>query len=450
VNKASKLISGLGLSCASLFLAVGCEPPAETGPKFLPNKVYALRWEVESEVDLTSTLKDIQVVLEDSFGTAAEPKVPKFFTDNEDFKEILNLDKLKRACGADPAVPRVEAVYVKNCINCHAWEGSGRGPGSAGVDPYPRDFRAGVFKYKSTQRLAKPLKSDLIKTVKYGLAGSGMGAYDKLTDTELDDVIEYVVYLALRGEFERKLLDYSATEMDLTVDDKGNVADRWVVAEGDVLKVNSAQQEIIDEILEGIATSWVESKDQLVEVTRPTDIPVLEKTPASWDEVTANPELLASVTKGKEIFLGQAAVCSSCHGPGGLGDGRTTDYDDWTKEWTARINVDPTDQDAIIPFLLRGALPPKTIKPRNLRVDAFRGGRTPENLFIRLRHGIANAPMPAITPVASPEEPGVMEKDLWHVINYVLAMPVEPKPWPTAPVAPPAEATPAVQDAAAE
>lgn len=433
-----RFIATFGFSCLSLLFTLGCEPPTQTGPQFLANRVYALRWEIESEVELDPTLADIQFVLDENFGPAAEPKVPKFLLDNEDFAQLLDLNKLKRACGADPSIPRIESVYVKNCINCHAWEGSGRGPGSAGVDPYPRDFRAGVFKYKTTVRRAKPLKSDLAKTIRYGLAGSGMGAYDKITEEELNDVVEYVIYLSMRGELERKLLDHAATEFDLSAEKP----DRWVTDAAGKLAINPDMQEQIDTFMEEIATSWIEASESLVEISKPTEFPILEKSPASWDEVTGNAELLASVTKGKELFVGQAAVCSSCHGPGGLGDGRTTDYDDWTKEWTARINIDPTDQDAIIPFLLRGALPPKTIKPRNLREGIYRGGKTPEDIYRRLRHGIPNAPMPAITTVASAEEPGVTENDLWHLVNYVLAMPAEPKPWPVAPVTPPGTATP--------
>jgi hypothetical protein len=37
--------------------------------------------------------------------------------------------------------------------------------------------------------------------------------------------------------------------------------------------------------------------------------------------------------------------------------------------------------------------------------------------------------------VASADEAGLTETDLWHLVNYVLSMPVEPKPWPAAPVA---------------
>jgi mono/diheme cytochrome c family protein len=240
----------------------------------------------------------------------------------------------------------------------------------------------------------------------------------------------------MRGELERKLLEWAAQEFSFD----GDKPDRWVVQEGEQKKVNPEQQEQIDAFLEEIATSWIEAGDEVVEIEKPSDFPILDKTPSSWNEVTGNSELLASVTKGKELFLGQAAVCSSCHGPGGLGDGRTTDYDDWTKEWTARINVDPNDQDAVIPFLLRGALPPKTIKPRNLREGIYRGGKTADDLYRRIRHGIPYAPMPAIATVSSPEEAGLMDKDLWHIVNYVMAMPVEPKPWPVAPAAPPATA----------
>jgi mono/diheme cytochrome c family protein len=200
-------------------------------------------------------------------------------------------------------------------------------------------------------------------------------------------------------------------------------------------KIDPEKQEVIDEVIGEVVTSWIEGEESLVEIEKPTEFPILDKTPETWEKVTADPGLLASVTKGKELFLGATAACSSCHGPGGLGDGQLGNYDDWTKEWTVLLEIDPKDREALIPFMLRGALPPKNIKPRNLRELAFRGGRTPEDIYRRVRHGIAGAPMSAITPVASADEAGLTETDLWHLVNYVLSMPVEPKPWPAAPVA---------------
>jgi mono/diheme cytochrome c family protein len=430
--------------CVGFLAVAGCEQADDLSPKFIPNKVYAYKIEYSEELPMDTTSQEVQVVLGELFGTPDNPKLPKSISDSEEFKAVLDLEKLKTACGLNSGLSSGESLYAKNCINCHGWEGSGRGPGSAGVDPYPRDFRAGVFKYKSTTRLSKPLKSDLVRTVRYGLAGSGMGAYDKLTESEIESLVEYVVYLSIRGEVERKLLDYAISEFDLDPAEDGKI-DHWVVVENtdasatagavnSSAKIDPEKQEVIDEVIGEVVTAWLEGEESLVEIEKPTEFPVLDKTPDAWEKVTADPGLLASVTKGKELFLGATAACSSCHGPGGLGDGQLGNYDDWTKEWTVLLEIDPKDRDALIPFMLRGALPPKNIKPRNLRELAFRGGRTPEDIYRRVRHGIAGAPMSAIAPVATAEEAGLTEKDLWHLVNYVLSMPVEPKPWPVAPV----------------
>ena len=433
--------------CVSFLALAGCEQAEDLSPKFIPNKVYAYKIEYSEELPMDTTSREVDAVLGELFGTPDNPKIPKAISESDDFKAVLDLEKLKTACGLTAGLSSGESLYAKNCINCHGWEGSGRGPGSAGVDPYPRDFRVGVFKYKSTTRLSKPLKSDLIRTVRYGLAGSGMGAYDKLTDSEIESLVEYVVYLSIRGEVERKLLDYAIAEFDLDPAEDGKI-DHWVVLDSTAAtagtvdssakssaKIDPEKQEVIDEVIGEVVTSWIEGEESLVEIEKPTEFPVLDKTPENWEKVTTDPGLLASVTKGKELFLGATAACSSCHGPGGLGDGQLGNYDDWTKEWTVLLEIDPKDREALIPFMLRGALPPKNIKPRNLRELAFRGGRTPEDIYRRVRHGIAGAPMSAITPVASADEAGLTETDLWHLVNYVLSMPVEPKPWPAAPVA---------------
>src|ERR1043166_2764521 len=41
-------------------------------------------------------------------------------------------------------------VYMKNCVFCHGKRGDGKGEMGLAVQPPPRDFGAGVFKYRST------------------------------------------------------------------------------------------------------------------------------------------------------------------------------------------------------------------------------------------------------------------------------------------------------------
>src|SRR5262245_36471093 len=41
------------------------------------------------------------------------------------------------------------ASYLSHCAGCHGAAGDGNGPRAAGLDPLPRDFRLGVFKWQS-------------------------------------------------------------------------------------------------------------------------------------------------------------------------------------------------------------------------------------------------------------------------------------------------------------
>jgi hypothetical protein len=101
-----------------------------------------------------------------------------------------------------------------------------------------------------------------------------------------------------------------------------------------------------------------------------------------------------------------------------LGNGQTTDYDDWTKDWTTRVGLKPEDRESIIPLLARGALPPKNALPRNFAEGVFRGGSSSDQLYRRITQGIDGTPMPAATFVEGEYE----QKDVWHMINYIRSL----------------------------
>jgi mono/diheme cytochrome c family protein len=130
-----------------------------------------------------------------------------------------------------------------------------------------------------------------------------------------------------------------------------------------------------------------------------------------WDD----PQTLAkSIEHGRELFYGAVANCVKCHGESALGDGQTNDYDDWTKE------IEPTDPKVVHEYLAVGALPPRNIEPRNLRLGVYRGGRRPIDLFWRIRNGIDGTPMPAAADVK-----GLTTEDLWSLVDYVRSLPYE-------------------------
>ena len=126
----------------------------------------------------------IQATLLEQFGTPAAPAVK----------------------GADPArnaaILRGSRAYRVNCMYCHGMNGDGAGPSAANYDPRPRDYRRGEFKWKSTLANSKPLRRDLKRTLAEGVPGTSMPPFKLLADDQLDDLVEYVAFLAERGETE--------------------------------------------------------------------------------------------------------------------------------------------------------------------------------------------------------------------------------------------------------
>ncbi|MFQ5772303.1 MAG: c-type cytochrome, partial [bacterium] len=45
---------------------------------------------------------------------------------------------------------RGQQVYNRACVACHGKSGDGNGPAAKYLDPRPRDFTAGTYKFRST------------------------------------------------------------------------------------------------------------------------------------------------------------------------------------------------------------------------------------------------------------------------------------------------------------
>jgi mono/diheme cytochrome c family protein len=394
----------------ALVLIAGCREQPRSA--YEPNMLYAHALEVQSGYPMQRALQESQDALAELFGPPDAPVLPKVLEENKELAQLLQMERIR---AASPASAN-GGPYQKHCSVCHGLVGNGRGLTAALLDPYPRDYRAGKFKYKSTPRGAKPTRDDLKFVIRHGIEGTSMKAIPELTNDDVELLVDYVVYLSIRGEFEREMLreaeNIEFENGDSLYDVKLKISATDKFAE---------QQERAKSKLEAIAASWVEASDRVRPiVVPPPEIPV----PATTQEVliaSQSPEdspLKRSIARGQDVFLSEAAACAKCHGKTGYGDGQTQDYDDWTKEWTVRIGIDPTDEKAQIPFIARGALPARKSLPRDFRVGLYRGGHEPEQIYRRIIEGIDGTPMPAAT---------IPTEDIWHLVNYVrsLAVPVE-------------------------
>ncbi|MCD6025431.1 MAG: serC 2 [Fibrobacteria bacterium] len=88
---------------------------------------------------------------------------------------------------------RGQTVYQKACAACHGETGDGKGQGAMPLDPKPRDFTTGLYKFRSTGLGELPTDSDLLNTVTNGLPGTQMpGFRHQLTAQERADVVAYI------------------------------------------------------------------------------------------------------------------------------------------------------------------------------------------------------------------------------------------------------------------
>jgi mono/diheme cytochrome c family protein len=391
-----RLSSGVIAWAAALVVVCfgGCDARTDRFPvNELHAKVVAYRSQGASAEGVADV---IAPVIEGLFGTPDVPKLPAAIPAG--LLDVRNLERSAGAVSSDKAGVDF-GLYRANCVVCHGLAGSGTGPAAGTQNPYPRDFRPGVFKYKSTPRESKPTKGDLARLLDAGVAGTGMPSFVRLPQEDRDALVDYVIYLAIRGETERRLVELAIEgsgsdakglgAASLGLGESGRVADEGVAAE-------------IDVVVAAVAASWLAAEP--IEVPAPT---------RSFLE-----DPVAAAGRGKELFHGPLANCASCHGPAGDGNVATLDFDDWTKEFTTKLGLG-VESEAIEGFLDAGGLKPRPIRPRKLAWGHFRGGESDERLYRLLVSGIAGTPMPALLVAEEGSTVGVTQEQLWDLVAYL-------------------------------
>lgn len=86
-----------------------------------------------------------------------------------------------------------KTVYARRCVGCHGIKGDGAGPAARFMNPRPRDFTTGIFKFRSTPgRDSLPTDVDLYSTITHGLWGTSMPAWQEISDHERRAVIQHI------------------------------------------------------------------------------------------------------------------------------------------------------------------------------------------------------------------------------------------------------------------
>ncbi|NKB59813.1 MAG: c-type cytochrome [Alphaproteobacteria bacterium] len=105
-----------------------------------------------------------------------------------------------------------EAIYAKRCLQCHGEEGDGLGPAAERLNPPPRDFTLGLYKFQSSAFDADlPNDDDLFRMVRDGMPGTAMPGWgDMLSEQDMWDVIAYIKRFAELEGTPEKQIDYGS------------------------------------------------------------------------------------------------------------------------------------------------------------------------------------------------------------------------------------------------
>jgi mono/diheme cytochrome c family protein len=405
MNRTTHIFSWLAASAVLAALA-GCDAPRA---EFRPSRLYIAKQLGDDLAGKGSEdgkeARKIRAGRRKQLETINESLVAMFGTPDEPFPRD---EKEAAALGLtgviDPAYLRMaagpvgvdengfrEGLYRQHCSHCHGVTGDGRGPTAEFLNPYPRDFRMGKFKFKSTPLGIPPTDADLEKTLVDGIPGTAMPSFRVLlAGDEIKSMVNYVKYLAIRGEIERRLIDEAA--LGLGAEDP----------------MDTSRAFLVEGTLADVVGKWATAAESATPVpARP--------------EYENRADLAASIKRGNVLFHGAVGNCFSCHGTMAIGDGRTDDYDDWSKDFADwKTLLDPEDRAAkLAEYHALGGLGPRNAQPRNLRLNNLRGGRRPIDLYWRVRNGIEGTPMPAANPAL------VSDEDVWDIVNYVQSIPYE-------------------------
>jgi len=83
-------------------------------------------------------------------------------------------------------------VYDTYCMGCHGIAGDGQGPAADFLNPKPRNFLTGEYRFSSRPSGDVPTDQDLFRTITEGLHGSSMPAWNLMPESDRWAVVAYL------------------------------------------------------------------------------------------------------------------------------------------------------------------------------------------------------------------------------------------------------------------
>jgi mono/diheme cytochrome c family protein len=279
--------------------------------------------------------------------------------------------------------------------------GDGRGPTARWINPHPRDFRQGLFKFMSVSQLGKeytaPRREDLLHTLQHGIEATAMPSFVLLGNNDLNYLVSYVIHLSLRGKAEFDLMKYSYD---------------WNYANGTFTATYKTPEtplaETIKEWHQANAAKWLESQDpkNWIQV-EPYDEhfkgdkgewQVWQKVKDDAKKTEIRGAIAAALFNNEEPHMDAAkkilelrgdqvknANCKQCH----IDYGRQAKFkfDSWAS----------------------------LTRPNNFPLGVFRGGRRPIDIYHRIHSGILGSNM-------TPFRNAISSNSIWDLAHFVQSL----------------------------
>lgn len=303
---------------------------------------------------------------------------------------------------SEPKLVEGARLYRRLCVQCHGISGDGVGAASLWLNPAPRDLRTGDFKFISTAEhklptgfqplKARPRTEDLVKTLKAGLEGTSMPSFALLGESPLESLATYVIHLSIRGELEHTvLLGALRQDRETTQAISKNPAQEEMIRYKKMLATTLEWEDPDADVDDFVAKQSSPSVRAFAE--KYLDRVMREYAAANKNPIVVpaypypadKPAPASSVTAGHTIFKAQ---CVNCH----------ADY----------------GRQSDLRFDIWGSV----VRPANLTVSQYKGGRRPIDLYHRIARGIPPCAMPkANLGDTDPAKAG------WDLVNFLLALP---------------------------
>ncbi|MCI0640011.1 MAG: cytochrome c [Gemmataceae bacterium] len=320
------------------------------------------------------------------FGSPARPLVRDI---DSLMRDVLKVDEVTLERGA--------SAYRIHCLNCHGVTGDGRGPTARWVNPHPRDYRQGLFKFMSVDQTTgakPPRRDDLFRILQQGVEATAMPSFVVLPAAELENLVSYVIHLSIRGKVEfntlRNVFNYDAKKDSVGLD----------TTETDDKKREEFLAEGIASIHRLVIEDWYNSQNN-EKAIKVSAYPYKDWEEKNGERVMSE-ELKNSILRGHQLFIGKGddkggpamplkaeaekANCVSCHKD--YGRQALFKVDNW------------------------GTM----VKPRDLTLGIYRGGRRPVDIYYRVHSGISGSGMTPFAEVLKTES-------VWDLVNFVQTLP---------------------------